>query len=391
MPQPAPVPPKLIETVLFPRPSPSYTIHSFPGELIWIPKQLAYYAGAVGQEPPPEGVQTVPCLLQACESAQFLILYFHSNAEDLGMCRWFCKFLHEQFQVHVLAVEYPGYGVSPGSPTPGGICTHAHAALQFATKVLRLPLSRIKIFGRSIGTGPALELAAKFAVSGLILVTPFLSVRELIRDRLGPLANFFGEWFENIKAIPKVTASTLIIHGKKDTLIPCRHGETIYAACKARKAFVSPAEMEHNTNLATDLSFLLLPMYHLFSLPEYCFDPFEVPAWAYDKRRSPLYEPKEGDEDEDSAGVNQAGRETSRPEPKPSRDTLPAGIKHQTVRHNYQPTKEKYDFTGSGRIGFTSKITTSLIIKQPVKHDPGVADSETTSTDVGDRAQDGDV
>ena len=35
--------------------------------------------------------------------------------QDLGRCRWFCLFLRDQFQVHVLAVEYPGYGVCPGT------------------------------------------------------------------------------------------------------------------------------------------------------------------------------------------------------------------------------------------------------------------------------------
>ncbi|CAJ1453722.1 unnamed protein product, partial [Effrenium voratum] len=159
-------------------------------------------------------------------SSRFLIIYFHSNAEDLGICRWFCRFVHDQFQVHVLAVEYPGYGACPGTPTPEGVTANAHAALQFATKALKLPLDRILVFGRSLGTGPALELAARFALAGLVLVTPFLSVKEVLRSRIGALADFLEhDWFQNSAAIKQVRSPTLVIHGKLDDIVPVNHGE----------------------------------------------------------------------------------------------------------------------------------------------------------------------
>merc|ERR1719240_256863 len=109
-------------------------------------------------------IDSVPCLLLPYESARFLIIFFHSNAEDLGRCRWFCLFLRDQFQVHVLAVEYPGYGVCPGIATSVAAMENAQAALLFAMQVLKLPLSRVKLFGRSIGTGLALDLASKYNV-----------------------------------------------------------------------------------------------------------------------------------------------------------------------------------------------------------------------------------
>eukprot|EP00747_Dinoflagellata_sp_TGD_P023469 gnl/TRDRNA2_/TRDRNA2_129826_c0_seq1.p1 gnl/TRDRNA2_/TRDRNA2_129826_c0~~gnl/TRDRNA2_/TRDRNA2_129826_c0_seq1.p1 ORF type:complete len:394 (-),score=82.83 gnl/TRDRNA2_/TRDRNA2_129826_c0_seq1:101-1282(-) len=87
----------------------------------------------------------------------------------------------------------------------------------------------------------------------------------------------------------QVTSPTMIIHGRKDVLIPCRHGEALYSACPTRKLFVNPAAMEHNTNLTTDITYLIMPMFRFFALPDYSFTDLEVPAWAYDKRRSPLY------------------------------------------------------------------------------------------------------
>jgi len=166
---------------------------------------------------------------------------------------------------------------------------NAHAALQFATQALKLPLERVKLFGRSIGTGPALALASQFNVSGVILVTPFISVRALFREKVGLLSMMIEEWFSNEDAIRQVRSPTLIIHGRKDALIPCAHGEALFHICSSRKLFINPQLMEHNTNLTSDISFLIVPMFRFFALPDYTFQELKVPAWAFDKRRSPLY------------------------------------------------------------------------------------------------------
>lgn len=375
-----------VTNVLFPCPPSSYTIDSFPGELVWIPKGPVIDAngpGSGGLDAPP-GCETVPCLLLPCESARFLIIFFHSNAEDLGRCRWFCHFLRDQFQVHVLAVEYPGYGVCPGVANREGVVAHAHAALQFATQALELPLEQIKVFGRSIGTGPALHLAAKFKVAGVILVTPFLCVKTLFKDRVGPLSLLIDEWFQNDEAILSVQSPTMIIHGRKDNIIRWQHSEALYQTCPARKLFINPASMEHNTNLSIDISYLIVPMFRFFSLPDYCFQDLKVPSWAFDKRRSPLYVRPDievcshasvkpstgqgcgglslpaGDDEEDGAPVDQAqdaapaplkepkdlqGRARSAPGDQPVVDYEKVTVLTQpTVLHSYKATKQSYNF-----------------------------------------------
>jgi len=132
-------------------------------------------------------------------------------------------------------------------------------------------------------------LASLFSFAGVILVTPFLSIQELFRDRLGPLAAFVEEWFRNRDLVPMITSPTMIIHGQRDELIACRHGEALYEMLQSRKLLVSPPDMEHNTNLLTNLQFFVLPMFQFFALPDYTFQDLQVPPWAYDKRRSPYY------------------------------------------------------------------------------------------------------
>ena len=143
-----------VSRILFPAPLPSYTVDSFPTELIWVPRKYGPDGAAVCS---PD--EHVPCLFLPYSSARFLVLFFHSNAEDIGKCYAFCNILREQFQVHVLAVEYPGYGICPGVCDEKSVMENAFAAFKFVIDVLHWPLDGIKIFGRSIGTGPALALA----------------------------------------------------------------------------------------------------------------------------------------------------------------------------------------------------------------------------------------
>eukprot|EP00927_Polykrikos_kofoidii_P057942 TRINITY_DN52194_c0_g1_i1.p1 TRINITY_DN52194_c0_g1~~TRINITY_DN52194_c0_g1_i1.p1 ORF type:complete len:640 (+),score=54.27 TRINITY_DN52194_c0_g1_i1:56-1975(+) len=286
-----------IGQLLFPRPHPSYTIDCFPGELIWIPSCLAQGDPTVLPSDDCKDTlasscsvgDSVPCLFLPCQSARFLILFFHSNGEDLGRCRWFCHWLNDQMRVHVLAVEYPGYGVAAGVPSRDAVLETARAALYFVTFALRLSLEHVLIFGRSIGTGPALALAARFRVGGVVLVSPFRSIKSLFRERIGPLANFVEEWFPNDEDILNVTSSTMFIHGRKDFLIPCHHSDELYDCCRVRKMFVNPEEMEHNTNLTADVGLLIEPLYRFFNLPSYSSQEVRVPSWALDKRRSHLY------------------------------------------------------------------------------------------------------
>lgn len=277
----------LVSRILFPVPKPSYTAESFPEELIWVPKVCAAIPGSTATCGPRQQEELVPCLLLTYPSARFIIMFFHSNAEDLGRCRSFCCHLRDQFQVHVLVVEYPGYGICPGSPSGQTVMENAFAAFHFVQDSLQWPLDSVKVFGRSIGTGPAITLASLYKFAGVILVTPFLSVQKLFRDRVGPLAGLVEEWFANCDAMPKITSPTMIVHGQRDEMIQVYHGESLFEQLKSRKLFVSPPDMEHNTNLLCNLQILVLPMFQFFSLPDYVFTDIHVPAWAYGVKGPP--------------------------------------------------------------------------------------------------------
>ncbi|CAE7796127.1 aho-3 [Symbiodinium sp. CCMP2456] len=263
----------LIERVIFPAPTPSYTVNSFPGELILIPRE--------------DGAK-VPCLFLPFQHARFLFIYFHANAEDLGLSHTFCTILRDLFQVHVLAVEYPGYGICPGTCDEAGVMANASAAMEFAIHHLKWPRDGIKLFGRSLGTGPTMALAARHDIAGVILISPFTSIKDLFHGQVGFLADMVENRFCNIDLAPRISSPTLIIHGMQDALVPPEHGRKVYGAITSRRMLVTPNNMSHNTSLLKDVATFILPMTHFFSLPDYTFEELEVPDWVF-----PVTTPKE--------------------------------------------------------------------------------------------------
>ncbi|CAJ1344474.1 unnamed protein product [Effrenium voratum] len=271
----------LVNTLLFPAPESSYDLNTFPEEeLIWLPRSL--------DPDDPDVEANVPCLFLTSGSARFMMLYLHSNAEDLGRCYNFCNMLRMQFQVNVLAVEYPGYGMCGGGQADEmSVIENARLAFRFITEVLCFPSEDIIILGRSVGSGPALHLAAEARTYGVILICPFLSVKEVVRCHLGRVADFIEERFPNKEKMRQISGFLLIVHGKKDTVVPWTHGQELYDACTRRKRLVTPEDMSHNASLLSDPTIFIVPVLQFFGLPDYNFEPLRIPSWVFDASLTP--------------------------------------------------------------------------------------------------------
>ena len=185
----------------------------------------------------------VPCLVLPAEGGVggcFTVVYAHANAVDVGQITMMMKNLQlycareARLPVHVVAVEYPGYGVHKGSPTEASI-DGAMARAAAALIGYGWPRERIVIFGRSIGTGPAVTLATELRPAALALVAPFTSMREVtghiaalltrlplgVAHALGTLA--VSDWWRSVDRAPRVMCPTLFIHGCTDRIVPCGH------------------------------------------------------------------------------------------------------------------------------------------------------------------------
>lgn len=272
----------LADKLVFPAPEPSYTKDSFKNHLCWIPWNRALSPDRVDKELYAEGI---PCMWLPAERAAGVILFFHGNAEDLGLSHAFVQHMRDQFKMNVLSVEYPGYGLLKKlSASETALKEVVLTVFRFVVDELRVAYEQIYLFGRSIGSGPATYLASTFPVGGLILVAAFASVNEVIKSIAGSIvARAFSERFPNIQLISNVSCPTLFIHGEKDNLVSPEQSVALFKQCRARKLLITPPSLEHNTNLWSDASFLAVPAINFFGLPGYQQDtPVTMPSHVFE-------------------------------------------------------------------------------------------------------------
>jgi fermentation-respiration switch protein FrsA (DUF1100 family) len=156
------------------------------------------------------------------------LIFFHGNGEVIDFLPSQVTELRKQ-GIHVLLVEYPGYGRSEGSPSEAGINAAAVAAFDALSVRPDVDPSKIIVFGRSIGGGPACSLSMKRPVAALILQSTFTSIRPFARRFLLP-GFLVRDVFDNFAAVRRFTGPILIAHGRRDDIIPFSHGQELSKA-----------------------------------------------------------------------------------------------------------------------------------------------------------------
>jgi abhydrolase domain-containing protein 17 len=173
--------------------------------------------------------------------ADYTILYAHGNAEDLGDIKLYLQKLSD-FGFNVLAYDYRGYGTSAGIPTERTAYKDIDAAYNYLINDLNIPPERIIVFGRSVGGGSAVDLAARKPVGGLILESTFTSAFQVVI----PVRILPFDKFNNLAKIRNVNAPVLIMHGKADEIIPFSHAQRLYAAAPYPKLYLWVEDANHN-------------------------------------------------------------------------------------------------------------------------------------------------
>jgi uncharacterized protein len=166
-----------------------------------------------------------------------LILYFHGNAGgiDLRVERFHAI---AKAGMGLIAIEYRGYASSTGSPSERGLKLDGEAAYAAAVASGVAP-ERIVPLGESLGSGVAVALAARHRVGALVLDSPYSSIADVAAAAYWfvPARALIRDPFRNDLLIGSVKAPTLIVHGTKDTVVPIRFGEKLFALANPPKAF----------------------------------------------------------------------------------------------------------------------------------------------------------
>jgi fermentation-respiration switch protein FrsA (DUF1100 family) len=169
------------------------------------------------------------------------MLLCHGNLGNVGYAQRpeFYAFMRE-VGVNLLAFDYRGYGESTGTADERGVYDDATASYEYLRQTVKAAPGRIVIFGHSLGSGVAIELATRVPAAGLIVDGGFTSVVERAQEQYPffPIALIATQRFASIDRIQAVAMPKLILHSPEDAVIPYAHGRRLFEAAPPPKRFV---------------------------------------------------------------------------------------------------------------------------------------------------------
>ncbi len=208
----------------------------------------------------PDSVQLVGWIIPAApaNSSGLWFLYFHGNGGNISSRGYVAHYkAFQQMGITTFAVDYRGYGLSSGSPSEMGFYTDARAAFMYLVHVRQVPSHNIIIFGYSLGSAVAIELATNVDAGGLIVEGalmsapavgqrqyPFLPVNVLMKNR-----------FDSISRIQHVDEPKLFLHATLDEVIPFGHSKELFAAAREPKMFVETKGGHNTVHMEDSLGF----------------------------------------------------------------------------------------------------------------------------------------
>ena len=180
------------------------------------------------------------------EADKKTFVFFHGNAGNAADRFPMLKPLEDAGHTVVLA-EYRGFGDNPGYPNETDIISDAEKLLDFLTGT-GISENDIILMGRSLGTGIATNLATKYNVSALALISPYSSFPDVGANAypIFPVRLLMRDQFDSKSIIDRVSSPIIMFHGDSDSIIPIRFGEDLFDAANEPKTFRTLTNYGHN-------------------------------------------------------------------------------------------------------------------------------------------------
>ena len=176
------------------------------------------------------------------DSSDAWMLVSHGNYKDIsygGRPEFYARV--RELGINVLAFDYRGFGESDGTPSERGLYADAEAAYRWLRETRGVPAERIVLFGHSLGSGVAIELATRVPSAGLIVEGAFTSVPDRGREiyPFVPTHLLASNRFESIEKVGGIEVPKLFLHSPTDEVIPFTHGQRLFERARGPKRFVS--------------------------------------------------------------------------------------------------------------------------------------------------------
>ena len=177
----------------------------------------------------------VPTLLAPAPT----VLLFHGNAGNLSHRLQKIALLRAAGAA-VCIIDYRGYGRSSGSPSEAGTYRDARAAYDYLTTTRELAPRNIVLYGESLGSAVAVELATQVPVGGVVIEEAFTSIPEVGQKMfpLLPIGWLVRNRYDTIHKMGRLQSPLLIFHSRQDELFPYEYAERLLAAAPEPKRLV---------------------------------------------------------------------------------------------------------------------------------------------------------
>jgi len=173
------------------------------------------------------------------------ILIFHGNAGNLFNRVYKLNELNK-LDVNILLISWRGFSGNKGKPTEKNLYYDAERAVKWLNK-LDVDNKNIILYGESLGTGVATEIGKRNIFGGIILESPFTSISNAAKIYYPylPVNIILKDRYDSISKIQDITIPILIMHGKKDNIVPQKMGLEMYEKANQPKFNYFPENDDH--------------------------------------------------------------------------------------------------------------------------------------------------
>ena len=173
------------------------------------------------------------------------LVFFHGNAGELSNRIYKLNELNK-LDINILLISWRGFSGNERSPTEDNLYKDAEAAIQWLNRK-EVKNDRIILYGESLGTGVAVEIGKKNNFNSIILESPFTSMENAAKIYYPylPVKLLLKDKYDSLSKITTIKTPILIMHGKKDDIVPFSMGKELFEKANNPKHSYFTSDDDH--------------------------------------------------------------------------------------------------------------------------------------------------
>ncbi len=185
------------------------------------------------------------------------ILFLHGNAGNLFNRSYKLNRLNE-LNLNVLIISWRSFSGNSGKPNETNLYGDTKKAVKWLNE-RGVETKNIILYGESLGTGVAVEIGQTNKFNSIILESPYTSMIKAAKIYYPylPVKFLLKDKYDSEKKIKNIKTPILIMHGKKDNIVPFHMGKKLFETANEPKKFLQIEEDDHmlsfNDNLLLEI------------------------------------------------------------------------------------------------------------------------------------------